>query len=345
MLASAHLQILLFSAALLLLAIAAEGAPQMPPQAPIPIAIVDAPSNLGLRPPKPDTEPGVKHLPDALRKTGIVKRLGARDAGRVNAAPYEPGPNAETGFRNGPAIARFSEDLAARLIPILDRKEFAFVLGGDCGILIGPALALKQRGRYGLAYIDGHDDFSYARDPKYRGRYAAGGLALSLATGHGPDALVDLKDGKPYIRAEDAVQIGLSREPADTEFADTQSFERSGIKTWPVDDIERRGGRAIGAEARAYLTNAPTQGFWIHIDADVLDAKIMPAVDSPNPRGLTFAQLKDILAVLLASPKAVGLELTIFDPNLDPDGTLARQLADTIEQAFAESGRFKTAEN
>jgi arginase len=44
---------------------------------------------------------------------------------------------------------------------------------------------------------------------------------------------------------------------------------------------------------------------------------------------------------LLASPKAVGLEITIFDPDLDPDGKLAAQLAKTIEQAFTESGRFK----
>lgn len=314
----------------------------MPTPAPTTIVVIDAPSNLGLRPPKPGVEPGVKHLPAALRKTGLVERLRGRNAGRVEAPLYEPGPDAETGFRNGPAIAQFSADLAAKLAPILDRREFALVLGGDCGILLGPALALKQRGRYGLAYIDGHDDFSYARDLKYRGRYAAGGLALGLATGHGPDALVDLKDGKPYVRVEDAVQIGLSREQADTEFAATETFEQSGIKTWTVQDIERRGGRAVAADARAFLHNAPTQGFWIHVDADVLDAKIMPAVDSPNPRGLSFEQLKDILAALLSSPKAVGLEITIFDPDLDPDGKLAAQLSKTIERAFIESGRFAT---
>jgi arginase len=276
-----------------------------------------------------------------LRKTGLVERLGARDAGRVEAPLYEPGPNAETGFRNGPAIAKFSEALAARLAPILERKEFAIVLGGDCGILLGPALALKGRGRYGLAYVDAHDDFSYAREyEKYRGRFAAGGLALGLVTGHGPDALVDIHDRKPYIRNEDAVQIGLSREPADAEFAATETFDKSGIKIVSIGDIERRGARTTAAEARKTLDVAPTEGFWIHVDADVLDAKIMPAVDSPNPRGLSFVQLEEILATLLASPKAVGLEITIFDPDLDPDGKLAAQLAKTIVQAFADSGRF-----
>ncbi len=39
-------------------------------------------------------------------------------------------------------------------------------------------LALRERGRYGLCFIDGHADFCYARDPKRRGRYTAAGLDL-----------------------------------------------------------------------------------------------------------------------------------------------------------------------
>jgi arginase len=85
------------------------------------------------------------------------------------------------------------------------------------------------------------------------------------------------------------------------------------------------------------------QGFWIHLDADVLDAKVMPAVDSPNQRGLSFEQLQQILSLLLSSPKARGLEVTIYDPTLDPDGRYVKGLAHTIEQSFVASGRFHLA--
>jgi hypothetical protein len=44
--------------------------------------VVDAPSNLGLRPPSPDTVPGCWRLPEVLRREGIVARLGATDGGR-----------------------------------------------------------------------------------------------------------------------------------------------------------------------------------------------------------------------------------------------------------------------
>ena len=39
---------------------------------PKPAAVIDAPSNLGLRPPGPGREPGVRRLASALRGRGIV---------------------------------------------------------------------------------------------------------------------------------------------------------------------------------------------------------------------------------------------------------------------------------
>lgn len=307
------------------------------------IVAVDAPSNLGLRPPAPGVEPGARKAPAALRATGLLQRLGARDAGRVQAPAYSPDPDRVVGFRNGSALAGYSRTLADRLGPLLDGDEFVLVLGGDCSVLLGSGLALKRRGRYGLAFVDAHDDYSYARDRKrYRGYYTAAGLDLGLATGHGPAALTDIDRLSPYLRESDVVQLGLSRTQQDSDYAETESFDASGIHTIGVDAI-RRSARAAGADARARLEATDTQGYWIHVDADVLDARAMPAVDSPNTRGLSYAQLRALLAPLLASPKAVGLELTIYDPDLDPDGRYGARLARAIEGAFADSGRFAVA--
>lgn len=309
--------------------------------APTRIVALDAPSNLGLRPPAPGVEPGARKLAAAMRDTGLLARLGARDAGGVEAPAYSPDPDHAVGFRNGTALAAYTRMLADRLAPVLGGDEFVFMLGGDCSVLLGSALALKRRGRYGLAFIDAHDDYAYARDSKrYAGIYTAAGVDLGLATGHGPPVLTDIDGLSPYLRESDVVQLGLSRTHADSESAATESYDASGIHTIDVEAIRRRGGEAAGAEARARLESADTEGYWIHVDADVLDARVMPAVDSPNERGLSFAQLRALLAPLLASPKAVGLELTIYDPDLDPDGRYGAALAHTIEAAFADSGRF-----
>ncbi len=42
-------------------------------------------------------------------------------------------------------------------------------------------------------------------------------------------------------------------------------------------------------------------GFWIHLDADVLDDRIMPAVDYRMDGGLDFSELSELLMVLVSS--------------------------------------------
>jgi arginase len=56
----------------------------------------------------------------------------------------------------------------------------------------------------------------------------------------------------------------------------------------------------------------------------------MPAVDSPEPGGLDHSQLRALLTPLLAAPRCVGLDVGIFDPDLDPDAQLAAELTDTL---------------
>jgi len=72
----------------------------------------------------------------------------------------------------------------------------------------------------------------------------------------------------------------------------------------------------------------------------VLDPKFMPAVDSPDPGGLSVAELEEILSIALASPRVAGMELDIYDPDLDTDGHLAERLITMLERALARSKRF-----
>jgi arginase len=62
---------------------------------------------------------------------------------------------------------------------------------------------------------------------------------------------------------------------------------------------------------------------------------MMPAVDSPDPNGLAIDEVRRLLRMLVASPHCAGFQLTIYDPDLDPDARCARILADLIEQVLA----------
>ncbi|WUH99753.1 arginase family protein [Spirillospora sp. NBC_00431] len=304
------------------------------------IAVLDAPSNLGLRPPREGHEPGVRLLARALRGQGIVGRLNAEDAGRVDPPPYGFGLDMETGYRNGTGIAEYSDRLAARIGELLDAGRFPVVLGGDCGILLGPMLALRRRqGVFGLAYLDGHDDYSPPLDPPaWAGRMAAGGLALGLVTGHGPGALADIDGLRPYVAEEHVAHIGVQREPEDHEIVDLAAFDTSRVHRYPIEYVREHGADAAAEGARGRLEAAPIDGFWIHLDADILDKSVMPAVDSPNPDGLSFEELTSVLTTLVSSPRALGFHVGIYDPELDPDGTAGAALTDTIVTAFSTSG-------
>jgi arginase len=74
---------------------------------------------------------------------------------------------------------------------------------------------------------------------------------------------------------------------------------------------------------------------WLHVDVDVLDQRIMPAVDSPGSPGLSFDQLVTLIKRVRASGIIIGADISVFDPELDPDGRYARQLARSLGQAFA----------
>src|SRR5688500_17083333 len=102
------------------------------------IAVLDAPSNLGLRPPTVTSVPGCAKAPGALRDQGLLARLGARDAGCLTPPRYDPGNwQPGDGVAQASAVAAYTKRLAARIAAIIDSDEFPVVLGGDCSILLG----------------------------------------------------------------------------------------------------------------------------------------------------------------------------------------------------------------
>lgn len=104
-----------------------------------------------------------------------------------------------------------------------------------------------------------------------------------------------------------------------------------------VGDIRASGADAVAHATVQTLEVPALDGFRVHLDADVLDPSVMPAVDSPDPDGLTPAELTERLRPLLASGHRTGLDVTIYDPDLDPDGTAGALLADVAVAAFAQS--------
>lgn len=289
--------------------------------------MLDAPSNLGLRPPTPTTVPGCAKAPGALRDKGLIARLSARDAGcltppRFDTGDWQPGD----GVSQAAEIAEYSRKLADRIEAILDDGDWPLVLGGDCSILLGAGVAMRRRakalgGQCGLVFMDGHSDFRHPGNAPYVG--AAAGEDLALVTGRGQPDLTDIDGLRPYFSPANTAVLGI-RDGDDHRM----ELTATGIAHRTVPQL--RGAGPIRSAEWAIDRLGAVGGFWLHVDVDILDSSVMPAVDSPDPGGIAHAELQQLIEVFSSYEECLGMELTVFDPDYDPDGEYAAAIVDTL---------------
>lgn len=194
-------------------------------------------------------------------------------------------------------------------------------------------LALSRRGRYGLLYIDGDADFYQPEASPLSG--AASASDLAFATGRGPDIVCDIEGRKPLVRDDD-VAVFACRDAADRERLRCQPLP-PGMLVVDREQVRQLGAEVAAWQAVTFLTRdgGPDDGFWIHLDADVFDISIMQAVDDPRPDGLAWDDVVSVLRTAVGSGRAVGLQLAIYNPDIDGDGSNGRGLAATVREALA----------
>jgi arginase len=56
----------------------------------------------------------------------------------------------------------------------------------------------------------------------------------------------------------------------------------------------------------------------------------MPAVDYRLPDGLTWDELGAVLRALMGTGQAVGIDIAIYNPALDTNGSIARRLVSCL---------------
>jgi arginase len=295
------------------------------------ISIVLAPSNLGLRP-ETNREPGTWRAPQALMDAGLLKALNADEVISLDRPKYEFDAQPGTRIRNGRSIRDFSLKLSEKVSDALKRNQFPVVIGGDCSILLGSLHGSRLAGGKGLVHIDGHSDFSHPGNYDTKTRLGAvAGMDLALASGRGEELLTDWPNvGKPLANDSDIIQIG-ERNAEDANFDQYYGdILRTEITLFTIQRVLKEG---IDASAKRVIARLQERGLnkaWMHVDLDVLDQSVMPAVDSPGSPGFTYAQLSQLMAALCASERFLGINFTIYDPERDKGTRYARPLVECI---------------
>jgi guanidinobutyrase len=213
----------------------------------------------------------------------LMEAVRIVDCGDCDVVPA----NAETTF------ARAQRDIGA----IVDGGAVPVVLGGDHSVTIPAVRAVKERvGSPGLVLIDTHLDTAHD----------VGGEELNHCC--------------PITRAIDAgfdpartvlVGIGGWMNPR-TELAYCR--ERGIAVIW-LEDIWERGVRAA-VEQALEIAATGTDGIYLTVDVDSLDAAYAPGTCCPTPGGLTSRELLTLVRGI-APAGLVGLDVVEVAPSLD----------------------------
>jgi arginase len=296
------------------------------------IGLILAPSNLGLRPAESGGQPGTWQAPQALVDAGLTHALDPADIVSIERPTYEREAQFGTTIRNGLSIRAFSLELGEKVCEMLQAGRFPVVVGGDCSILLGCLNGLRLAGGRGLVHIDGHSDFFHPGNYDTAARLgSAAGMDLALASGRGELLLTHWPEiGRPLVEDGDIFQLG-ERE-AENPYVNKAygDIVRTSITQIIIGSVLAEGVEKIAHRVIKGLESRDLDKVWLHVDFDVLDQTVMPAVDSPGSPGLDYAQLGALIGALCDSGRIVGADFTIYDPERDPQAKYSGPLVDCI---------------
>ncbi|OEU91983.1 hypothetical protein DB35_06840 [Streptomyces abyssalis] len=281
---------------------------------------------------------GVARAPRALRDAGLVGRLRERipggapapgagrprtgrtdqvhDAGDVRVGTLSPERDTRSGLISPGGLETVTASVREAVAGALDEGELPLVLGGDCPVLLGCLRgAADVAGETGLLFVDGHED-AWAPDSSTTGEAADCelGFLLGMHRENLPRSLVRLlpaldPDAVVALGPRDSGELAAHRVPSLAGTIDMRTADEVGASG---DSPGRHAGEATDRILRR------AGNWWLHVDLDVLSTEALPAVDYPQPGGLTWPQLELLTSTALRAPGLAGMTLCIYNPDLDP---------------------------
>ena len=92
-------------------------------------------------------------------------------------------------------------------------------------------------------------------------------------------------------------------------------------------ELREHGTARVGSDAAARLEGRPA---WLHLDLDVLDEGVLPAVSYPQPLGLDWDELVTVGRPLVTAPNLLGISVADFNPDRDEDGSHAARVVEAL---------------
>ena len=294
---------------------------------------------------------GVARAPRALRDAGLIGRLQSRrsrstlgvqsarsgsgpadwahDAGDVSVGVLSPERDANSGLKSLASLETMTASLRQAVAEAVGHGDPPLVLGGDCPVLLGCLRgATDVAADVGLLFVDGHED-AWAPDRSTTGEAADCELGFLLGR-HREKLPRSLARLLPSLDPEAVVALGPRDAGELAEHRIPSLAER--ILMLTADDLQTSpdAPSLYATEATDRIVRR-TGNWWLHIDLDVLSTEALPAVDYPQPGGLTWPELELLTMTAMRAPGLLGMTLCIYNPDLDPDLHHAGRIVDFLD--------------
>ncbi len=290
------------------------------------IALIGAPSSAAA------FAPGLEKAPAALRAAGLVEKLQAAGYEVADMGDCPPRLFAEDDehprARNAAAVVAGLNDLRVQVELAVKSGALVLVLGGECVQALALVAGARRYYKHvNLLWLDRDADLNTpATTPSGR----LDGMALAHFIGRGAAELVRFWGEPPLVREPDITLFGVERlDPPEREF-----LEKSPMRRVLAADALRKGAGAA-AEQTLRDMHADSREYMLHFDVDVIAQEELRAVDVPGSGGFGLSDTRAALRSFVSGKNLLGLSVSAYNPEKDPDGSGARLIVDLLAEAFA----------
>jgi arginase len=156
------------------------------------------------------------------------------------------------------------------------------------------------------------------------------GMVVAGVIGKGAPELVRFWGEPPLVREPDIYLFGIERlDPPEQEF-----LTKSPMRHMLAADVQRKSATAAAKDALAHL-HADSREYVVHLDTDIISNREFPPVNVPAEGGMPLASVRDALTEALRSTYLVGLTITQYNPDKDPDSSGAKKLVDLLVESLS----------
>jgi arginase len=205
----------------------------------------------------------------------------------------------------------------------------ALVLGGDCSIALGTLAGVRRYyPRLSLVYCDRDADLN---TPATTPSGCVDGMVVSHVIGRGAPELVRFWREPPLVREPDIALFGIGRlDPGEEQFLAT-----SPIRHYSVEMVQRMGAAAAAEDALRHIHAFSNKQLVIHFDVDAITAEDFAATNFAAPGGLRLDEMQSALEVFAKQGDVAALEVTVYNPERDADGSGAGRIVKLIVAVLA----------